>query len=176
MNNEDYALSSYEIDDDDNNLMNYDPMRATLIVQKKKEIFNDYYKSKWANLKLFLQEQKSLESSVKLQKQKTIEQFSSKCQEIYKKKIEIQLITKKNRQTFKSYNSNLGGEFCHSDTSRGGSEFPRHRRAAANAVMGLDDKGKLRLHHPRQRLPRHPPWHRHHAARARFHADGQRFT
>ena len=86
MNNEDYALSSYEIDDDDNNLMNYDPMRATLIVQKKKEIFNDYYKSKWANLKLFLQEQKSLESSVKLQKQKTIEQFSSKCQEIYKKK------------------------------------------------------------------------------------------
>ena len=104
MNNEDYILSSLEIDD--NHLMNYDPMRATLIVQKKKLIFNKCYSSKWANLKLFLQEQRSLESSVKLKKQKTIEQFSSKCQEIYKKKVEIQLITKKNRQTFKSYNSN----------------------------------------------------------------------
>ena len=84
MNNEDYILSSLEIDD--NHLMNYDPMRATLIVQKKKLIFNKCYSSKWANLKLFLQEQRSLESSVKLKKQKTIEQFSSKCQEIYKKK------------------------------------------------------------------------------------------
>ena len=104
MNNDDYILSSYE--NDDNHLMNFDPMRVTFIVQKKKKIFNKFYSSKWANLKLFLQEQKSLESSVKLQKQKTIEQFSSKCQEIYKKKVEIQLITKKNRQTFKSYNSN----------------------------------------------------------------------
>ena len=91
---------------DDNYLMNHEQMRPTLIVQKKKMIYNKYYNSKWANLKLFLQEKKSLESSVKLQKQKTIEQFSSKCKEIYKKKVEIQLITKKNRQTFKSYNSN----------------------------------------------------------------------
>ena len=94
MNNEEYyLLSSYEMDD--NHLMNYDQMRPTIIVEKKKNIFKKYYASKWANLKLFLQEQKSLESSVKLQKQKTIEQFSSKCQEIYKKKVEIQLITKK---------------------------------------------------------------------------------
>ena len=104
MSNEDYILSSYEVDD--NHLINYDQMRPTIIVEKKKNIFKKYYASKWANLKLFLQEQKSLESSVKLQKQKTIEQFSSKCQEIYKKKVEIQLITKKNRQMFKSYNSN----------------------------------------------------------------------
>ena len=105
MNNEEYyLLSSYEMDD--NHLMNYDQMRPTIIVEKKKNIFKRFYRSKWANLKLFLQEQKSLESSVKLQKQKTIEQFSSKCQEIYKKKVEIQLITKKNRQMFKSYNSN----------------------------------------------------------------------
>ena len=63
------------------------------------------FASKWANLKLFLKERKSLESSVKLQKKNTIDQFSSKCQEIYKKKVEIQLLTKKNRQMFKSFNS-----------------------------------------------------------------------
>ena len=92
MNNEDYFLSSNG--------------RPTIIIEMKKSLFEKYYHSKWANLKLFLQEQKSLESAVKLQKQKTIEQFSTKCHEIYKKKIEIQLLTKKNRQTFKSYNSN----------------------------------------------------------------------
>ena len=92
MNNEDYYLSPNE--------------RPTIIIQRKKSIFQKYYHSKWANLKFFLQEQKSLESAVKLQKQKTIEQFSTKCHEIYKKKIEIQLLTKKNRQMFKSYNSN----------------------------------------------------------------------
>ena len=101
---DDYILASEEIND--NLLMQYDRMRPTIIVETKKNIFKNMYHSKWANLKLFLQEKKSLESSIKLQKQKTIEQFSSKCQEIYKKKVEIQLITKKNRQMFKSYNSN----------------------------------------------------------------------
>ena len=103
-NKEEYLLSNFEIDD--NQGMNFDQMRPTLIVEKKKQIFKKIFLSKWANLKLFLQEQKSLESSVQLQKQKTIEQFASKCKEIYTKKIEIQLITKKNRQMFKSYNSN----------------------------------------------------------------------
>ena len=46
-----------------------------------------------------------MESSVKLRKKNTIDQFSSKCQEIFKKKIEIHLITKKNRQMFKSFNN-----------------------------------------------------------------------
>ena len=101
---DDYLLSSIEIDD--NHLKNYDEIRPTVIVQKNKQIYNKFYNSKWANLKLFLQEKKSLETSVKLQKQKTLEQFSSKCEEIYKKKVEIQLITKKNRLMFKSYNSN----------------------------------------------------------------------
>ena len=90
---DDYILASEEIND--NLLMQYDRMRPTIIVETKKNIFKNMYHSKWANLKLFLQEKKSLESSIKLQKQKTIEQFSSKCQEIYKKKVEIQLITKK---------------------------------------------------------------------------------
>ena len=101
--NNDYILSAIDIDD---HHLNYDPMRATLRVAIRKKLFKKFYHSKWANLKLFLQEKKSLESSVKLQKRKTIEQFSSKCKEIYKRKVEIQLITKKNRQMFKSYNSN----------------------------------------------------------------------
>jgi hypothetical protein len=80
--------------------------RPTIRVDIKKKLYKKYYNSKWANLKLFLQEQKSLETSVKLQKQKTIEQFSSKCKEIYNTKIKMQLIKKKNRLMFKSYNSN----------------------------------------------------------------------
>ena len=60
-------------------------------------------------LKLFLKERKSLESSVKLRKKNTIDQFSSKCQEIFKKKVEIHLITKKNRQMFKSFNNDSEG-------------------------------------------------------------------
>ena len=107
MNEDDYLLSSVETED---HLMNFERMRHTIILQEKKKKFHQCYHSKWANLKLFLQEKKSLESSVKLQKQKTIEQFSSKCQEIYKKKVEIQLITKKNRLMFKSYNSNKDTE------------------------------------------------------------------
>jgi hypothetical protein len=73
MSDDNYILSSTEIDD--NHLVMYD--RPTIRVDRKKKLYKKYYNSKWANLKLFLQEQKSLETSVKLQKQKTIEQFSS---------------------------------------------------------------------------------------------------
>ena len=102
MSDDNYILSSTEIDD--NHLVMYD--RPTIRVDIKKKLYKKYYNSKWANLKLFLQEQKSLETSVKLQKQKTIEQFSSKCKEIYNTKIKMQLIKKKNLLMFKSYNSN----------------------------------------------------------------------
>ena len=104
MNNEGSYLYSNDVDD--THLGIYDQMRPTIRVEKRKKLFKKYYHSKWANLKLFLQEKKSLESAVQLQKRKTIEQFSTKCKEIYKKKIEIQLLTKKNREMFKSYNSN----------------------------------------------------------------------
>ena len=79
--------------------------RPTIISEIKRKIYTKTFASKWANLKLFLKERKSLESSVKLQKKNTIDQFSSKCLEIFKKKIEIHLITKKNRQMFKSFNN-----------------------------------------------------------------------
>ena len=95
------SILDYENDD---NFYKY-PMRPTLIMKRKKKIFNKTYKSKWANLKLYLKERKSLESSVKLRKKNTIDQFFSKCQEIYKKKVQIHLITKKNRQMFQSFNS-----------------------------------------------------------------------
>ena len=71
---------------------------------KQKKLIN-YCKSKWANLKYILQDKGSLESSVKLLKTKTIEQFSSKCQEIYKNKILIHLLTEKNKNMFSSVKS-----------------------------------------------------------------------
>ena len=95
------SILDYENDD---NFYKF-PMRPTLIMKRKKKIFNKTYKSKWANLKLYLKERKSLESSVKLRKKNTIDQFFSKCQEIYNKKVQIHLITKKNRQMFQSFNS-----------------------------------------------------------------------
>ena len=81
--------------------------RPTIIGKIKKKIYTKTFASKWANLKLFLKEKKSLESSVKLRKKSTIDQFSSKCQEIFKKKVEIYLITKKNRQLLKSFNDDI---------------------------------------------------------------------
>ena len=79
--------------------------RATVFTNAKVEMYSKTYKSKWANFKLFLKERKSLESSVKFQKKNTVEQFSSKCQVIYEKKILIHLINKKNQQMFKHFNS-----------------------------------------------------------------------
>jgi len=67
-------------------------------IKKKKKKYRNCYPSKWANLKFFLQDKASLEASVNLLKTKTIEQFSTKCKEIYTKKIEIQLSSEKNRK------------------------------------------------------------------------------
>ena len=68
------------IDDNDKNF------RPSIIIKRKRKIYEKTFASKWANFKLFLKERKSLESSVKLQKKNTIDQFSSKCKEIYKNK------------------------------------------------------------------------------------------
>ena len=72
--------------------------RPSVFNENKKNKYRNCYKSKWANLKFFLQDKASLEASVNLLKKKTVEQFSTKCNEIYKKKIEIQLSTKRNRK------------------------------------------------------------------------------
>ena len=74
------------------------PPRPSVLLEPRKEKYRTYYESKWANLKFFLQDKTSLESSVDLLKTKTVEQFSSKCRDIYRKKIEIQLLTEKNRK------------------------------------------------------------------------------
>ena len=63
--------------------------RPSVLMEPRKEKYRCYYKSKWANLKFFLQDKSSLEASVALLKTKTIEQFSSKCREIYRRKIEM---------------------------------------------------------------------------------------
>ena len=62
--------------------------RPSVLLESRKDKYRNYYKSKWANLKLFLQDKSSLEASIDLLKTKTVEQFSSKCREIYQKKIE----------------------------------------------------------------------------------------
>ena len=74
------------------------PPRPSVLLESRKEKYRGYYASKWANLKFFLQDKTSLEASVDLLKTKTLEQFASKCQEVYKKKIEIQLLNEKNRR------------------------------------------------------------------------------
>ena len=72
--------------------------RPSIFNEPKRKKYRNCYKSKWANLKFFLQDKASLEASVNLLKTKTVEQFSTKCKEIYTKKIEIQLSTEKNRK------------------------------------------------------------------------------
>ena len=85
-------------------------IRQSIIMEKKKKIYKSYNKSKWSYLKFFIQDKISLKSSIRLLKTKTIEQFSSKCIEIYKKKLEIQLITKKNREMFTSIQFNYNNK------------------------------------------------------------------
>ena len=86
-------------------------LRQSVIMERKKKLYKSYTKSKWSNLNFFIQDKISLKSSIRLLKTKTIEQFSSKCLEIYRKKLEIQLITQKNREMFTSiqfnYNKNI---------------------------------------------------------------------
>ena len=72
--------------------------RPSVLLESRKDKYRNYYKSKWANLKLFLQDKSSLEASIDLLKTKTVEQFSFKYREIYQKKIEIQLMKEKNRK------------------------------------------------------------------------------
>ena len=81
-----------------NDNINLNPPRPSVLMEPKKQKYRSYYNSKWANLKFFLQDKASLEASVDLLKTKTVEQFSTKCREIYAKKIEIQLATEKNRR------------------------------------------------------------------------------
>ena len=65
---------------------------------EKKKNKKKKFKSKWLHLKNLFQDKVSYESSVKLLKTKTIEQFASKCCEIYKEKIQIHLIQANNKQ------------------------------------------------------------------------------
>jgi len=81
-------------------------MRDTIIEDNnyliKPSKTKNYYKCKWINLKYLLQDKVSYESSVKLLKLKTIEQFTSKCCEIYKEKIQIHLLSDINKQIISS--------------------------------------------------------------------------
>ena len=97
------SLDNFLYDSPSPEILNYEPNiqnppRQSVLLESRKEKYRTYYESKWANLKFFLQDKTSLESSVDLLKTKTVEQFSSKCRDIYRKKIEIQLLTEKNRR------------------------------------------------------------------------------
>ena len=100
-NNEDYLFDSITMDLYNSNSSTENvsviPSRPSVLMEPKKQKYRNYYNSKWANLKFFLQDKASLEASVHLLKTKTVEQFSTKCCEIYRKKIEIQLAAEKNR-------------------------------------------------------------------------------
>ncbi len=72
-------------------------MKNEIIVKTTKSDISNIpkiFNSKWANLKILLQNKTSFENSVKLLKKQTINQFLSKCCEIYKDKIEIPVQTK----------------------------------------------------------------------------------
>ena len=61
------------------------------------------FKSRWSYIKILLQNKTSCESSVRLLKKQTIEQFSPKLCEIYKDKIEIHKLLEKNKQLLLSF-------------------------------------------------------------------------
>lgn len=61
------------------------------------------FKSRWSYIKILLQNKTSCESSVRLLKKQTIEQFSPKLCEIYKDKIEIHNLLKKHKQMLLSF-------------------------------------------------------------------------
>ena len=55
------------------------------------------FESKWINLKNLLREKSTFESSVKLLKTTTIDKFISNCCDIYKEKIQINILAEKNK-------------------------------------------------------------------------------
>ena len=92
---------------------------------KPKELF----KSKWANLKTLLQYKTSIESSVKIHKKQTIEQFSTKINDIYKDKIEIHLLTQRNKNSFLSFEENYNANVT---------------IKPANELIGIDNNTSIR--------------------------------
>ena len=75
-------------------------------IKEEKNNIDNINCSKWLKLKYLLQDKASFESSVKLLKGKTIEQFTSKCCEIYKEKVQIHLLSDINKQIFASWKNN----------------------------------------------------------------------
>jgi hypothetical protein len=81
--------------------------------KEKKKNKKKKYKSKWMHLKKLFQDKTSYESSLKLLKRKTIEQFTSKCCDIYKEKIQIHLIQANNKQILSSWIKNKGKDMTY---------------------------------------------------------------
>ena len=81
--------------------------------EEKKKNKKKKYKSKWMHLKKLFQDKASYESSLNLLKRKTIEQFTSKCCDIYKEKIQIHLIQANNKQILSSWIKNKGKDMTY---------------------------------------------------------------
>ena len=81
--------------------------------EENKEKKKKKFKSKWLHLKTLFQDKASYESSLKLLKRKTIEQFASKCCDIYKEKIQIHLIQANNKQILSSWLKNKGRDMTY---------------------------------------------------------------
>ena len=116
------------LDFNDDNLDLEDFPRQSVLTEQKKTKYRKFYNSKWANLKFFLQDKSSLEASVNLLKTKTIKQFSTKCKEIYSKKIETHLLAGKNRHLIIQGKKSLSEGYVDMSSkiivSDGISEFP----------------------------------------------------
>ena len=138
-NEENEALLMTNSEDIDSNKKS--SLNNSLIIEKIQKMYKSYYKSKWSNLKLFIQDKTSLKASIGLLKRKTIEQFSSKCIQIYLKKIEIQLITKKNREMFTSLQFNY-----HQDSKNNlfeGTELTNDEIISKLRIKDLQDNTQL---------------------------------
>ena len=81
----------------------------SIINEEKLFKIEKYFKSKWANLKFLLQNKTSFESSIDLLKKQTIEQFSTKCLEIYQDRIATFMLFQKNKNLITYFNVKDGG-------------------------------------------------------------------
>ena len=101
--------------DDENMILNENSIKEDFLQNNSKKPI-----SKWLNLKLLLLNKKSLESSVNLLKQKTLNKFISNYCEIYKYKLEMYLFSKEsNKIMFESeYNPNFNNDIEISDNSK----------------------------------------------------------
>ena len=131
------SITLTSVDLGDINSFRQNLIEQNTLIEKKRSIYKNYYKSKWSNLKFFIQDKISLQSSIRLLKTKTIEQFSPKCIEIYRKKLEIQLISKKNKEMFTSIQFDYHNTNKKSNTQDNNSDLCEEKDLSLDEIISL---------------------------------------